>query len=54
MGEGKGEGESEGNVYKKKERGPENFERVITLEFAMVFGKLDNFEYLRDRIEKMF
>lgn len=39
---------------KRKSVGPENFEQVITLEFAMVFGKLDNFEYLRDRIEKMF
>lgn len=34
---------------KRKSVGPENFEQVITLEFAMVFGKLDNFEYLRDR-----
>lgn len=39
---------------KRKSVGLKTFERVITLEFAMVFGKLDNFEYLRDRIEKMF
>lgn len=39
---------------KRKSVGPETFEQVTTLGFAMVFGKLDNFEYLRDRIEKMF
>lgn len=39
---------------KRKSVGPENFERVTTLEFAMVFGKLDNFEYLRDRIKRCF
>lgn len=39
---------------KRKSVGPENFEQVITLEFAMVFGKLDNFEYLRDRIKRCF
>lgn len=39
---------------KRMSVGPETFEQVITLEFAMVFGKLDNFEYLRDRIKRCF
>lgn len=39
---------------KRKSVGPENFERVTNLEFALVFGKLDNFEYLRDRIKRCF
>lgn len=39
---------------KRKSVGLKTFERVTTLEFAMVFGKLDNFEYLRDRIKRCF